>query len=219
MVSQKDAFLAGEGDAWFERNRAALDGLGPHGNDPIIAAVEEIRNARSSIAVERLRLLEIGCSNGRRLADLRDEHGIDVAGVEPSSAATADAISRGLDVKVGTADHLPHADSSFDIVVFGFCLYLCDPSDLFRIASEADRVVGANGWIIIHDFFSPVPTERPYHHLPGVLSRKMDYRTLFDWHPHYTCYSHHVGRHQTNDFEDDPNEWVAISVMRKRAPQ
>lgn len=218
MASQKDAFLAGEGDAWFQRNQAVTGRPGYLDQDPIIAAVAEIRRAQSSSAIENLRLLEIGCSNGRRLARLRDEHGLDVAGVEPSAAATADAASQGLDVKVGTADHLPQADASFDIVAFGFCLYLCDPADLFRIANEADRVTRSPGWIIVHDFFSRVPTERPYHHLPGVVSRKMDYRTLFDWHPHYTCYSHHVGRHQTGAFEDDHDEWVATSVLRKRAP-
>lgn len=216
MASQKDVFLSGEGDAWFQRNQAATGRAEYLDHDPIIAAVAEIRKAHLSSS--KLRLLEIGSSNGRRLERLRDEHDVDVAGVEPSAAATADAVSRGLDVKIGTADHLSQADASFDIVAFGFCLYLCDPADLFRIATEADRVTRSPGWIIIHDFFSRVPTERPYHHLPGVVSRKMDYRTLFDWHPHYTCYSHHVGRHQTGAFEDDPGEWVATSVLRKRAP-
>ena len=83
----------------------------------------------------------------------------------------------------GTADRLPYRDGLFDVVVFGFCLYLCDREDLFRIASEADRVLNDQGWLIIHDFYSPVPTRRDYHHKTGIYSYKMDYKTLFEWHP------------------------------------
>lgn len=218
MASQKDLFLGGEGDAWFARNREATARAAYIDNDAVIAAVGDIVRSEAPGGAQPLKLLEIGCSNGGRLARLRDAHGLDVAGIEPSSAAVADAAARGLAVEVGTADSLPHPDGAFDIVVFGFCLYLCDPADLFRIASEADRVVKSPGWIIIHDFFAATPTARPYHHRSGVFSRKMDYRTLFDWHPAYTCYSHRVGRHQSGAFEDDANEWVATSVLRKRDP-
>ncbi len=215
MASQKETFLTGEGDAWYQRNREATGQAGYFDKDPVVAAVGEI--TRSPLeAGGPLRLLEVGASNGGRLVRLRELYQVDVVGIEPSSAAVADAQLRGLDVTVGTADALPYASAAFDVVVFGFCLYLCDPVDLFRIASEADRVLKSHGWIIIHDFFASIPTARPYSHRPGIYSRKMDYRTLFDWHPSYTCYSHKVGRHQTDMFEDDPDEWVATSVLRKR---
>lgn len=217
MASQKDVFLGGEGDAWFARNREIIARPTHLENDAVVAAVADIVRIDQP-AASRLKLLEIGSSNGMRIERLRDVYGFEVAGIEPSAAAVADATGRGLAVTVGTADALPHPAGTFDIVIFGFCLYLCDPADLFRIASEADRVVKSPGWIIIHDFFAAVPTARPYHHRSGVFSHKMDYRTLFDWHPAYTCYSHRVGRHQTGVFEDDPNEWVATSVLRKREP-
>jgi len=104
----------------------------------------------------------------------------------------------------------------FDIVVFGFCLYLCDREDLFRIAQEADRVLKPDGWLIIHDFFAKTPTRREYHHKPGLFSYKMDYRRLFDWHPAYTCFSDELNHHGRREFTDDPQEWVATSVLRKR---
>jgi hypothetical protein len=71
------------------------------------------------------------------------------------------------------------------------------------------------GWLLIHDFFTPGHEARPYHHRQGVLSFKMDYRRLFDWHPYYVCRSHDVHHHDTGALTDDVPEWVAVSVLRK----
>ena len=215
MVSQKDIFLGGEGDAWFRRNKEAMNRAEYSENDTVYAAIKEVALSEPPLDGRALKLLEVGASNGLRLGRLQRELGLKVAGVEPSSAAVAEARTAGLNVSVGTAEQLPFPDATFDIVVFGFCLYLCDPADLFRIAAEADRVLKNTGWIIIQDFYAEAPATRPYHHFDGVYSRKMDYRTLFSWHPAYTCYSHRIAGHQTRSFADDPQEWVATSVLRK----
>jgi ubiquinone/menaquinone biosynthesis C-methylase UbiE len=112
---------------------------------------------------------------------------------------------------------LPWDDGSFDVLLFGFCLYLCDPEDLFRIAAEADRVLKPTSWLLIHDFFSPAHIRRPYHHKNGVITNKMDFRKLFDWHSAYSCYYHRVSAHGAHGFTDDPQEWVATSILRKQA--
>jgi ubiquinone/menaquinone biosynthesis C-methylase UbiE len=164
-----------------------------------------------------LRLLEIGCGEGSRLVYLAKELGLDCFGIDPSAKAVDTANNRGVTALQGTADCLPFNDGQFDIVVFGFCLYLCDREDLFSIAREANRVLKPKGYVIVHDFYSPNSLKRDYHHLPGVFSFKMDYRKLFDWHPSYTCISHKVTAHGTNKFIDDPNEWVTTSTLRKDA--
>ena len=115
----------------------------------------------------------------------------------------------------GTADSLQFPDNSFDIVIFGFCLYLCDRNDLFEIAREADRVLKPQGWLVINDFFSEVPIKRDYHHKPGMYSYKMDYRQLFTWHPYYTCFSHLVTSHGSWATTDEKQEWVSTSIIRK----
>ena len=46
---------------------------------------------------------------------------------------------------MGTADKLPFEDQSVDILVYGFCLYLCDREDMFNIAAEANRVIKSSG--------------------------------------------------------------------------
>jgi ubiquinone/menaquinone biosynthesis C-methylase UbiE len=207
-MRQRDIFLAGEGDAWFARN---MDSVGAAQDDPLLEAITALPLARPA----PVKLLEIGCGAGSRLAWLSQHLGMICHGIDPSTRAVEAARQRGVDAQRGTAESLPFADRMFDCVVFGFCLYLCDRDDLFRVATEADRVLAEPGWMLILDFYSPFPTRRRYHHREGVFSYKMDYRNLFCWHPAYSIYSHKVFHHSTHGYTDDPNEWTAVSVLRK----
>lgn len=212
-TQQKDIFLESEADAWFERNQQAIQKRN-FAEDTVVQAVTEIARLSQD---PKIAILEIGCGEGRRLEWLAENLHVDVCGLEPSSKAVEQACHRGVKAERGTADDLPFEDASFDVVIFGFCLYLCDRQDLFRIASEADRVLKPDGWIVINDFFAPTPIKREYHHKPGIYSYKMDYRGLFGWHPAYTCYAHRLNHHGANEFTDDPQEWVATSVIRKKS--
>ena len=213
---QKDLFLGGEGDAWFERNHAAV-GRRDFNVDPIVQSVARCIASESKGAPRGMSLLEIGCGEGKRLSHLEGRHLLACHGIEPSAKAVALAQKEGLSVIQGTADALPFERHAFDLVVFGFCLYLCDREDLFRIAQEADRVLKSPGWLIIQDFHATVPSSNAYHHRSGVFSYKMDYRELFDWHPDYTCLSHEVVAHGQDNFTDDKEQWVATSILRKCA--
>lgn len=210
---QKVIFLNDEGDAWFERNHQAMQDREFHREEPVISASIK---ALPLIAHSQPRLLEVGCGEGKRLAWMSQHLGMECHGIDPSGKAVASAKAIGVFAQQGTADALPYDSGMFDILVFGFCLYLCDREDLFRIAQEADRVLRPDGWIVIQDFFSSAPIQREYHHKPGVFSYKMDHRRLFDWHPAYTCFSHELTQHDgAPRFTDDPQEWVATSVLRK----
>lgn len=212
---QRDVFLNSEADAWFDRNHAALAQRGLE-EDVLYASIMEIHPELQAKEASPA-ILEIGCGEGRRLERLALRLGATVAGIDPSAKAVAEAQARGVDARRGTAEELPWADASFDIVIFGFCLYLCDPEDFFRIAFEADRVLKPDSWLVIHDFHAISFTRRAYHHRAGMFSSKMDFRRLFDWHPAYTCYSHRIAAHGTSEFTDDPQEWVATSLLRKQA--
>jgi SAM-dependent methyltransferase len=214
---QKDIFLESEGNAWFERNHATIQERNCWANDPIVREID------ACLAADALedgggQLLEVGCGEGRRLSWIEDNRGLQCYGVEPSEKAVARAGLSGLRVTQGTADQLDFESQTFDYLVFGFCLYLCDRDDLFEIAKEAHRVLKPNAWLVIHDFFAEMPVSREYHHLRGITSYKMDYRKLFDWHPDFTCFSHTVGAHGENVYTDDLDEWVATSVIRKKGP-
>jgi len=211
-MKQKDAFLSAEGDAWFARNVSGRDVRGIDESDPVLVEVLKLTSPAPGPGVS---VLEIGCGDGARLVWLKEHRGCNCHGIDPSARAIDVAIQHGVAGQRGTAEHLPFADGMFDIVVFGFCLYLCDREDLFRVACEADRVLKNPGWLVILDFYSPAPLERAYRHRAGIHSYKMDYRSLFTWHPAYTTFSHKVQHHSEGGYTDDSGEWVATSVLRK----
>ena len=144
--------------------------------------------------------------------------GASVYGVDPSTKAVSLACEKGVNALQGTADDLPFENEMFDLVIFGFCLYLCDRGDLFKISHEANRVLKPSSWLMINDFFSERPEKKPYHHRKGVYSYKMDYRELFIWHPAYTCFSYEILHHEKPVFTDSHEDWVATSLLRKNLP-
>jgi SAM-dependent methyltransferase len=210
MDGQKTIFLLGEADAYFHRN--AQQNAHEHAaalqdpcHDPIIRALIEIKPQR---------ILEVGASNGWRLDVARQLWHTKAHGIDPSRAAVADGNTRypSIALQVGTADALPAA--LFDCVVFGFCLYLCDRPDLFRIAAEADRVLAGGGHLVVYDFFPTAPHCNPYVHRPGIFSYKMDYAALWRWHPSYSVWRHEVIAKSGED-PMDPNRRLAVTVLRK----
>jgi len=210
-MKQKEIFLKSEGNAWFNRNKDKLDKRKFPDDDSLLMEYMELLPSLG----KDIKILEIGCGNGNRLAWLKNKTGADCYGVEPSFDAVEEANERGLYVKQGSADDLAFDDREFDVVIFGFCLYLCDREDLFKIAKEADRVLKSPGWLLITDFYSSTTLKCEYHHKEGLYSYKMDYRNLFSWHPAYECMTHKVRHHVENKYTADENEWVAVSVLRK----
>lgn len=210
-MKQKEIFLQSEGDAWFVRNRQSVASRKLPDDDSLLREIREL-----PIVDGRLQILEVGCGDGSWLAWLMANRDADCYGIEPSGQAVAAACARGINAMQGSADELPFENQSFDIVIFDFCLYRCDRGDLFRIASEADRVLRSPGWLVIMDFYSLTPRARTCHHRPCMQSYKMDYRSLFAWHLDCACMTHKVRHHGAAGYTDDPEEWVAVSVLRKR---
>jgi SAM-dependent methyltransferase len=213
-MSQKTIFQNSEGNSWYSRNQKTLRTLSGQ-RTPVAQTIERI--AKTYGTQNKLKLLEIGCSDGTRLEWLSNNLNVEVSGLEPSKVAVDAGVKKGFNIVEGTADSLPFSNNSFDVVVFGFCLCWCDREDLFRIAQEADRVAAQKSWIVIHDFYAETPVKNEYHHAPGLFSYKMDNRKLFDWHPSYECYSHQVIHHSEGIFTDETQEWSAISVLRKNS--
>jgi len=217
-MKQKNIFISGEGDKWYERNEKALLNK-DFSQDLVVKEIIDLIDENQNdfgLKNDGVRLLEIGCGEGGRLAYLQKKYNIECFGVEPSKKAIEKANSKGIQVIIGTADNLEFDDGAFDIVVFGFCLYLCDREDLFQIAKETDRVLRDKGFIVILDFFHPVKYQKnKYIHQDGIYSHKMDYRNLFNWHPFYECYKHKVMHHSKHSYTDKTDEWIAISIIRK----
>jgi|SRR5882724_9378496 len=192
-MKQAEVFAESEGDNWLERNR------GRPGRDPVGEAIDHL-------GLKPQRVLEIGCANGWRLAALRGKYGCEVNGVEPSMQGCIEAATRRVPVWRITAENLPAADDAFDLVIYGFCLYLTDPIDWLKIAAEGDRVLKNGGYLIIHDFAEPArPFARRYSHRDDLLAYHMRFSGLWLSHPGYE----QVFRH-TKDARDE-----CVTVLHK----
>ncbi len=202
---QKTIFLVSEGDRWYLRNENASD-VSDHVDHLIL---NHVRHGK--------RILEVGCADGRRLnriqKNLSDESKL--VGIDPSSTAVSAGKSKyNLDLRIGTADQLPQ-NENFDIIIIGFCLYICDQSDLPKIVSEIDRVLEDRGLLIVIDFDPPSPRRRGYRHAAGIWSHKMDYSTLFTAFPAYTLESKHSFSHSSSEPTEDPTERLGMWILRK----
>ncbi|MGB8402255.1 class I SAM-dependent methyltransferase [Bradyrhizobium sp.] len=203
--SQKEVFLGGEGDAWYGRNEQHLRQPGP---DIVLDTLEEMRIAPKSV-------LEIGCADGYRVAQICERFGGTGFGIEPSSKAVADGRSRypSLSLEVGTADILPFADGQFDLVIFGFCLYLVDPRLHLRCVAEADRVLGEGGLLVIYDFIEPAPYYNEYAHRPGIRSHKMEFSRFFLASPGYRLLRRNMALSERGIAK--PDQSVGVDVLVK----
>jgi SAM-dependent methyltransferase len=203
--SQKDVFLGGEGDAWYERN---LHNLREPGRDLVLTTLDAIGVVPKSV-------LEIGCANGYRVANICERFDAAGSGIEPSANAVADGRTRfpSLSLEVGTADALPFADEQFDLVLFGFCLYLVDPRLHLRCVAEADRVLADGGLLLIYDFIEPVPYYNEYAHRPGIRSHKMEFSRFFLASPAYRLLRRNmaVSEHGV----PKPDQTVGVDVLSK----
>lgn len=208
-MSQSSKFLDGEGDAYFWRN-PLTSGFAPgwveHGLDPFIPGGGKI--------------LEIGCGEGRRLAALREIRPdlTEVVGVDPSKEAIAYGQKTWpeLDLRVGVAEDLSGVQSNFDLIFYGFCLYLCDRSELFAIADAAQRRLKKNGVIAILDFDPPQPARRSYAHLPGLWSYKMDYSRLWTANPEFTEVSRTYAWAETPSGQRGPFDRLSLVIIRRQ---
>ena len=178
FFSQKKVFLKKEGNAYFLRNMH----LKRNFEKDVLTKVIEKKLINSN----KKNILEIGCGDAGRLNYLKNKFfNNNYFGLDPSTLAIkfGKKTNSNLKLKTGDASELKFVNNKFDIVIYGFCLYLCDDDDLFKISSECYRVLKKNGFIIIQDFITSRLLYNDYHHEKNIKSRKMDYIKMFNWHP------------------------------------
>jgi ubiquinone/menaquinone biosynthesis C-methylase UbiE len=128
--------------------------------DPV---ARELR--RGLLADLRGRVLEVGCGDGRAF-ELYPESVQRVVAVEPDPAARALALERArsaavpIEVRDGTAQHLPADDRSFDAAVLIWVL--CSVPDVTAALRELRRVLVADGEL---RFYEHVRSNNPLFHL------------------------------------------------------
>ena len=214
--NQASAFLNGEANNWYSRNRASL------GSAENSIGVQSITNMLLPFNEEISNVLEIGCSDGSKLRSICKNLNAFGFGIDPSedAIATGNALNNSLNqitLSIGTASNLQFENSFFDVVYFGFILYLVDRNSLFQAISEADRVLKPGGFLVIQDFDPGVRHKRPYSHLDGIFSFKNSYADLFTASGHYFEAEKVSLSHSQNFFDKDPHERISISLLYKEA--
>jgi len=208
--TQKEIFLQSEADQFYARNRAVY-GTDIIKDEPVVDLLRQLHLCPK-------KLMEIGCSKGTRLNTICEAFGSQGWGLDPSQEAIADGKKDypQLSLSVGVADTLPFEDNAFDSIFFGFCLYLCDRKDLFKIVCEADRCLQDNGILIIKDFYPPFPYKNKYAYHENTYSYKMDYSKLFTCNPAYSEMANMVFAHNADKTGSiAPDERITITVLKK----
>lgn len=175
-MKQDDVFIGGEGDAWFRRNRNALQNKGKH--DWPLALIDQL-DGRDSIGS----VIELGCANGWRLGRLQETLPSRLVGVDASAEAIADGRERypGITLLHGPLADVP-VQEEFDLTIVFFVLHWVDRSSLARCIGEIDRVTRDGGLLVLGDFLPDNPQRRHYHHLPEqrLYTYKQDYVKIFE---------------------------------------
>ena len=178
---QSKIFLEIEGNKYFKRNLSTNEKKN-FSIDLLTKSIEKkIKNKK-----KKYNILEVGCSTGHRLYYLKKKFNFHkYYGVDPSSDSIRYIKTNFKKIKAtrGTAENLNFNNQKFDIVILGFCLYLCDDEDLFKIASEVFRILKNGGTLFIEDFIVGKPKYVKYKHRKNILCRKMNYTLMFNWHP------------------------------------
>ena len=195
---QDQAFLNGEGDAWFLRSESTAASLVQRESRDVPLYVLE----RYGIIPRTI--LDIGCSNGWQLGLLHKRYGSRCVGIEPSRAAIRSGRKLFPEIQfvLGTATSIPLPKRKvFDLVIANFVFHWISRPSLLQSVAQIDRRVDQGGYLLIADFLPDHPTRNVYHHLPTgqVYTYKMDYAALFIASNLYTA----VAR-----WAYDPHDWT-----------
>jgi ubiquinone/menaquinone biosynthesis C-methylase UbiE len=122
-------------------------------------------------------VLDVGCGEGWLVRRLVERGAASVVGIDPLAVALEHARTEGPPELVdayldGSAEALPFADRSFDIVVFFNSLHHVPKESLDAAVAEALRVLRPRGLIYVQE---PVPTGE-FHELMSPIEDETDMR-------------------------------------------
>jgi len=218
VVDQTNIFCESEANNWFSRNRKHLETV-ETGGASIPIEIGELCRWLDPFKSEIGALLEIGCSSGQKTELLSRAFNASGYGLDPSDHAVRQGNERlagsGTQLICGTSDNLPFDDGYFDVVYFGFCLYLVDRTRLLKSISEADRVLKPGGYLAITDFDPGDRQKVSYIHKSGVYSFKQDYSACFLETGLYYLVAKSAFSHRQQYFDTSHQERVSVSLLYK----
>jgi len=211
MVDQEREFLQSEGDEFFKRNIHKISDNSPE--------ISILCNWLMPFKKEVQTILEIGSGSGNKLSQMCWQLDSKGHGVEPSNLAVDFAnknYSGKCTFEVGTADSLPSQLKKFDLIHFGFCLYLVSRDRLANCLKQADILLKPGRFLSIIDFDPLEPHANKYEHSNGLKSHKDNYYKMFCDFGNYTLvnkysFSQGGGYH----FSLDPYARTSLTLLFK----
>lgn len=171
----QDKIFVKEGDNWFIRNNCEPG-----------REFEALGYLRHQPDFKPKKILDIGCSNGKKLGQILNLYGrlAQGFGLDPSRLAIKNGQKEfpRLKLRHGFSHDLSFfKDDSFDLIIMSFVWHWIDRKKLLQTVSEVDRVLKNKGRLIILDFAPPFSCKVKYHHLPRqkVYTFKQPYWDIF----------------------------------------
>ncbi len=186
MKSQAAIFLAGEADAYYQRNQDAYRGYTIE--DDVVAEVLRREVSPDAQAakdpVDRLMLIDLGCASGERLSGLCRRYAALGVGIDASTAAIQAARDRDPAQSWWVGDWSKgiqgvSALRGAAIVITSYVWHWMDRSRIIRAMDAVNDCVRPGGYLVINDFYPDQPIDVPYVHTAGVTTFKRRYEELF----------------------------------------
>ena len=210
MVDQEREFLKSEADEWFKRNVHKISNSSPE--------IAILCNWLMPFQKEVQSILEIGSGCGNKLSQLCWQLNSRGNGVDPSNLAV-DFANKNFGEKchfeVGTADSLPSHLENFDLIHFGFCLYLVSRNRVADCIEKADRLLKPGRFLSITDFDPRSPHANDYVHLKGLKSYKDNYYEMFCDLGNYTLVNKYSFSTENYYFSVDPYLRTNLTLLFK----
>jgi SAM-dependent methyltransferase len=172
MNSQDKTFLNYEGDNWFERNKTCFKVE----QDPPLFLIT-IYNLKPK------NVLEVGASNGYRLAQIHKQFKSKVYALEPSGKAIKHGKKKWpfINFQKATAKTMDYDKKPFDLVIVNSVFHWIDRDTLLNSIAKIDEALVWGGYLIIGDFQVYCPIKKRYHHIikDKVFTFKVDYKKIF----------------------------------------
>ena len=203
----QNTFFINESDNWYERN---YNSMYNKKSDDIINIITE-NNLKPT------KILEIGCSIGWRLNMLHDKFNCECHGIDLSEKAITEGKILYPHIKLDICDakDMKYNNNEFDMVILGYFLYIVDRHELFKIAYQIDRILKNNGYLVINDNYSNVPSKLKYYKEKDVYVYIVNNTKMFTWNPSYEIIFHKIINNNKNNIYNNIFHKTAISVLYK----
>jgi SAM-dependent methyltransferase len=184
-------------DRWHETHTTA--GRGSHGDDALRIFIDNLPDG------ERLRVLELGCGQGKQAIELaRSGYSVSAFDRSPVAIAAARRNAEKADVKVDFLEHdltraLPYQSQVFSGAFSHLSLHYFDDLKTREIFSELTRVLRPGGLV----FFTARSVRDPFYgqgdwlgrdlychegHVRRFFDQEYILKELADWNVHYADY-------------------------------